>query len=92
MSHLANFSSQSAVALSKKGRHTQFHQPIQSHIDFATSCIPLDTILPEICTFIIGFSCTAWNILRTQASSLADGALAGTILIHPRPPRYCLPI
>ena len=27
----------------------------------ATSLIPLDTILPEICAFIIGFSCTVWT-------------------------------
>ena len=26
-----------------------------------TSLIPIDAILPEICTFIVGFSCTVWT-------------------------------
>ena len=26
--------------------------------------VPIDAILPEICTFIVGFSCTAWTKLR----------------------------
>ena len=30
----------------------------------ATSFIPLDTILPEICAFIIGFSFTVWTKTR----------------------------
>ena len=30
-----------------------------------TSLIPIDAILPEICTFIIGFSCTAWTKMRS---------------------------
>ena len=46
----------------------------------------LDTILPEICAFIIGFSCTVWIKMRSLAGSLADGELADTILIPPRPP------
>ena len=52
----------------------------------ATSYIPLDTILPEICTFIIGFSCTVWIKMRSLAGSLADGVLGDAILIPPRPP------
>ena len=52
----------------------------------ATSLIPLDTILPEIYAFIIGFSCTVWTKMRSLAGSLADGVLAGAILIPPRPP------
>ena len=49
----------------------------------ATSLVPSDTILHEICAFIIGFSCTVWT---KMAGSLADGMLADTILIPPRPP------
>ena len=45
-----------------------------------TSYIPLDTILPEICAFIIGFSCTVWIKMRSLAGSLADGVLADAIL------------
>ena len=41
----------------------------------ATSLIPLDIILPEICTFIIGFSCTVWTKMTSLAYSLADGVL-----------------
>ena len=26
-----------------------------------TSLIPIDAILPDICTFAVGFSCTAWS-------------------------------
>ena len=26
-----------------------------------TSLIPIDAILPEICTFTVGFNCTAWT-------------------------------
>ena len=33
-----------------------------------TSFIPIDAILPEICDFIIGFSCTVW----TKMMSLQD--------------------
>ena len=51
-----------------------------------TSIIPIDAILPEICVFIIGFSCTVWTKMRSLACSLADGMLADTILIHPHPP------
>ena len=36
----------------------------------ATSFIPLDTNIPEICAFVIGFSCTVWN---KMAGSVADG-------------------
>ena len=52
----------------------------------ATSLIPLDTILPEICAYIIGFSCTVWTKMRSLAGSLADGVIADAILIAPRPP------
>ena len=30
-----------------------------------TSLIPIDTILPEICAFIVGFSCTVWTKMRS---------------------------
>ena len=33
----------------------------------ATSLIPLDTILPEICVFIIGFNCAVWTKMRCLA-------------------------
>ena len=52
----------------------------------ATSLIPLDTILPEICAFIIGFSYTVWTKMRSLAGSLDDGVLADAILIPPHPP------
>ena len=52
----------------------------------ATSLIPLDNILPEICAFTIGFGCTVRTKTRSLAASLAYGALADAILIHPRPP------
>ena len=51
----------------------------------ATSLIPLDTIFPEICAFIIGFSCTVWTKMRSLAGSLADGVLADAIILSPRP-------
>ena len=51
----------------------------------ATSLIPLDTILPEICVFIVGISCTVWTKMRSVTGSLADGVLADAILIRPRP-------
>ena len=51
----------------------------------ATSLIPLDTILPEIYAFIIGYSCTVWTKMRPLTGSLTDGVLADTILIPPRP-------
>ena len=35
----------------------------------ATSLIPLDTILPEIYSFIIGFSFTVWTKMRLLAGS-----------------------
>ena len=49
----------------------------------ATSLYQLDTILLEICAFIIGFSYTVWTIMRSLAGSLADGVLADAILIPP---------
>ena len=49
----------------------------------ATSLIPLHTILPEKCAFVI---CTVWTKMRSLASSLADGVLADTIIIPPLPP------
>ena len=52
----------------------------------ATSLIPLDTILPEICAFIIDFNCTVWTKMRSLAGSLADGVLTDAILILPCPP------
>ena len=30
-----------------------------------TSLIPIDAILPEICAFIVGFSCTVWTKMRS---------------------------
>ena len=42
----------------------------------ATSFVPLDIILLEICAFIIGFSSTVWTKMRSLAGSLADGVLA----------------
>ena len=38
------------------------------------SLIPLETLLPEECVFIIGFSCTVWIKIRSFAGSIADGA------------------
>ena len=35
-----------------------------------TSLIPQDTILPEICAFINGFSYTVWTKVRSLAGSL----------------------
>ena len=32
--------------------------------EVTTSLIPIDAILPEICTSIVGFSCTAWTKMR----------------------------
>ena len=52
----------------------------------ATSLIPLDTILLEICAFIIGFSYTVWTKIRSLAGSLDGGVLADAILIPPHPP------
>ena len=50
-----------------------------------TSLTRLDTILPEICSFIIGFSCNVWTKMRSLAGSLADGVLVDAILILPCP-------
>ena len=47
----------------------------------ATSLIPLSAILPEICAFIIGFSCTVWTKTTSLACSLTGGVLAGAIFI-----------
>ena len=52
----------------------------------ATSLIPLDTILPDVCAFIIGISCTVWTKMRSLAGSLADGVLTDAILFAPRSP------
>ena len=46
----------------------------------------LETILMEICAFIIGFSCTVWTKMRSLAGSLAGGVLADAILISHHPP------
>ena len=52
-----------------------------------TSLIPIDAIPPEICAFIVGFSCTVWTIMRSlQAYWLADSVLADAVLILPHPP------
>ena len=51
-----------------------------------TLYIPLDTILPEKCAFIVCFSCTVWTKMKSLAGSLADGVLANAIVIPPRPP------
>ena len=54
----------------------------------ATSLLPLpvDTILPEICAFIIGFTYTVWTKMRSLAGSLTDGVLSDSNLSPPRPP------
>ena len=52
----------------------------------ATSLISLDTILPEICTCIVGFSCTLWTIMRSLAGSLAGIVLADALLFFPQQP------
>ena len=52
----------------------------------ATSLTLLDTILPEKCAFIIGFSCTVWTKMRSLAGSLADGVLADALPKPPIPP------
>ena len=52
----------------------------------STSLLPLDTILLEICAFIVSFSCTVWTKMRSLAGSLADFVLADAILIPPHPP------
>ena len=52
----------------------------------ATSLIPLYIILPEICAFIIGFSCTVWTKISLLAGSLVDNVLVDAILIPPCPP------
>ena len=36
-----------------------------SRSEVATSLIPIDAILPEICAFIAGFSCTVWTKMRS---------------------------
>ena len=51
-----------------------------------TSVIPLDTILSEICSFIIGFCCTVCTKMMSLAGSLSDVVLADSILIPIRPP------
>ena len=53
----------------------------------AESLIPLDTILPEICSFIIGFSCTVGLKTRPSTGSLADSMLGHAILVLPLPPK-----
>ena len=50
-----------------------------------TSLISIDAILPDICIFMIGFSCTVWTKMRSLASALVDGVLADAILIPTRP-------
>ena len=62
---------------------TGFHEYTEAN---TTSFMPLDTILPEICAFITGFSFTVWTIVWSLAGSLADGVLADAILIPLRPP------
>ena len=34
-----------------------------------TSLIPIDAILPEIQSYIVGFSCTAWTKLRSSQAN-----------------------
>ena len=93
---LALVHSRSQFLASAKNRHCDFL--INVIINFfrrvfseyteevTTSLIRLDTILPEIRAFIIGFSCTVWTKMRLLAGSLADGVLADSIIIPPRPP------
>ena len=45
-----------------------------------TSLVPLDTVLPEIFAFNLGFSFTLWTKMKP------DGVLADAILIPARPP------
>ena len=51
-----------------------------------TSLIILETILPEKCAFIIGFSSTVCTKMRCMAGSSPDDVLADIILILPHPP------
>ena len=44
-----------------------------------------DTVLHEICAFIIGFNYAVWTKMRSSAGSLADVVLADAILIPPCP-------
>ena len=55
--------------------HHQLLQTVFLRV-IATSLIPLDTILPEIFAFIIGFSCTVWTKMKSLAGSLDDVVLA----------------
>ena len=48
--------------------------------------MPIHTILPEVCAFIVGFNFTVCTKMRFLVGSLADCVLADTILIPPRPP------
>ena len=50
-----------------------------------TSLMQLDTILREICAFIIGFSCTVWTKMGSLAGSLAYSVLADAIIISTCP-------
>ena len=47
--------------------HHQLLQTVFSEYTEAatTSLVPIDAILPEICTFIDGFSCTAWTKMKS---------------------------
>ena len=61
-------------------------------INFFSQSLPkrslhhLENILPEICAFVIGFSCTMWTKMRYLAGSLVAGVLVEAILIFPCPP------
>ena len=46
----------------------QKHDPYQAKICLEVgkyALTPIDAILPEICTFIVAFSCTAWTKMRS---------------------------
>ena len=61
-------------------------------INFFSQSLPkrslhhLENIIPEICAFVIGFSCTMWTKMRYLAGSLVAGVLVEAILIFPCPP------
>ena len=79
---------------SKNNNNNNFHHHVMNFFRQAfseytkvitTSLIPLVTILPEECAFIIGFSSSLWTKMRSLDDSLADGVLAYTNLIPSRP-------
>ena len=52
--------------------NNHFHQILQTVFSeytevITTSLVPQLFILPVICAFVIGFSCTVWTIMRSLA-------------------------